>query len=105
ADSIDIVKSDLDTMMKHNPDKIVLGCTHYPFLIDILSEFVDRSLFIDPAVPFAEFIKTDLEDNNLLNTSNNNASEEFYVSSDPAKFKLASKMFCELAEEPKLLTF
>ena len=28
-----IIKNDLMKMLKNNPDKIVLGCTHYPYLM------------------------------------------------------------------------
>ncbi|MGN0031048.1 MAG: glutamate racemase [Candidatus Gastranaerophilaceae bacterium] len=102
--SIEIIKSDLDRMFKNNPEKIVLGCTHYPFLADILSEFAPRDMFIDPAVDFAEFIKKDLLNDNLLNDTEQ-TYEEFFVSSNPKQFKIASEMFYKLEKEPNLLVF
>lgn len=104
-DSILVIKNDLDMMLKNEPQKIVLGCTHYPFLLKTLSKFAPEKLFIDPAIPFAEFIKNDLEHSNLLNKSNNKSFEEFYVSSEPIKFQKAAKMFYNLKSVPKLLTF
>ena len=104
-DSIEIIKSDLDRMMKNNPQKIVLGCTHYPFLLKVLSQLAPADLFIDPAVDFAKFIKTDLENCGLLNTSQTERFEEFYVSSNPEQFKIASQMFYDLKENPQLLVF
>lgn len=103
-DSIAVIKNDLDNMLLNSPQKIVLGCTHYPFLVPVLSKFADKDLFIDPAIYFADYIKNDLEASNLL-TSENKACEEFFVSSEPAKFMSASKMFYKLNELPKLLTF
>lgn len=103
--SLAIVKSDLDRMLENNPDKIVLGCTHYPFLIKLLSKFADENLFIDPAISFAEFIKEDLEHDGLLNLSSAEKYEEFYVSSCPDRFKASSKMFYSLKKQPELLTF
>lgn len=103
-ESINIVKKDLDVMLVNNPQKIVLGCTHYPFLLDTLSKFASRDLYIDPAIYFADYIKSDLEQCGLLNNSTDHY-EEFYVSSEPEKFKNASKMFYELKENPSLLTF
>lgn len=102
--SIATVKADLDRMLKNNPEKIVLGCTHYPFLADILSEFAPRDMFIDPAVDFAEFIKKDLSNANLLNDTEQ-TYEEFFVSSNPKQFKIASEMFYKLEKEPNLLIF
>lgn len=104
-ESIADIKADLDEMMKFNPQKIVLGCTHYPFLLDILSKFQPRDLFVDPAIDFADYIKSDLEANNLLNDGKAEHYEEFYVSSEPNKFRVASKMFYNLKNAPKLLTF
>lgn|SRR5574344_15571 len=103
-ESISIIKNDLDKMLENNPEKIVLGCTHYPFLIKVLEKFASNDMFIDPAISFAEFIKEDLSKRGLLNTSSDH-SEEFYVSSDPIKFKKSSKMFYELKSVPTLLNF
>ena len=90
-------------MLENNPDKIILGCTHYPFLLDVLSKFVPREMFIDPSVFFAQYIKQDLEKLDLLNE--NSGSEEFWVSANPEEFMVAAKMFYELKENPKLIEF
>ena len=94
------IKSKLDEMMARNPDKIVLGCTHYPYLLNKLSEFESKDLFIDPAVYFAKFIKEDLEASGMLEEGSDR--EEIYVSANPENFKEASKMFCDLKDLPKL---
>ena len=83
-------------MLKNNPDKIVLGCTHYPYLLDILSEYAPKEMFIDPAEYFVEFIKEDLEKSGLLNTNGTKGTEEFFVSANPDEFKTASKMFYDV---------
>lgn len=101
--SQDLIKENLDRMLKNNPDKIILGCTHYPFLLDVLSKFAPREMFIDPAEYFANFIKTDLEKRDLLNE--NGGKEDFFVSANPNEFKIAAKMFYELSEFPKLIEF
>ena len=89
----EIIKSDLDRMLKNNPDKIVLGCTHYPYLLDILSEDVSSDLFIDPSEFLVKYIIEDLKKSDLLNLQAKKGLEEFYVSSNPDKFKEASEMF------------
>ena len=99
-----IILSDLRKMLANNPDKIVLGCTHYPFLTDILSEVCPRDMFIDPADYFAEYIKNTLSEQDLL-TETKSGSDKFYVSSNPEQFVKASEMFCKLDKEPELLTF
>lgn len=104
SDNIAVIKADLDRMLQNKPDKIVLGCTHYPFLLAVLSKFAPRELFIDPAESFARFIKEDLAKANLLSTSNDRF-EAFYVSSNPQNFKSSSKMFYDVKDLPELLTF
>ncbi len=102
--NIEIIKFDLDKMLSNNPQKIVLGCTHYPFLLDILSRFTPKDMFIDPALYFSEFIKNDLAKYGLLRQAGT-GFEEFYVSSSPELFMSSSKMFYDIKEVPQLLTF
>lgn len=94
------VQEILDVMKEFAPDKIVLACTHYPYLTSILEKFMPAEKFIDPSVYFAENIKNDLKKNNLLN--NKFEYEEFYVSSNPENFKTASKLFYKLKNLPSL---
>jgi len=105
SQSIQIIKADLDKMMQNEPEKIVLGCTHYPFLLDCLSKFAPRDMFIDPALYLAQKVKDDLAASDLLNAAGSQKFEEFYVSSNPENFKSASKMFYELKKSPELLEF
>jgi len=92
-DKIEIIKNDLEKMLKNNPEKIILGCTHYPYLLEVLSKYAPAEMFIDPAQFFVEYIKADLTENNLLNPQNTVGSEEFYVSANPENFQKASEMF------------
>lgn len=100
---MEIVSFFLGQMLKNRPEKIVLGCTHYPYLLDVLSTYAPRELFIDPSEYFAEFIKNDLTQNNLLNSSNEKSYEKFFVSANPEQFKEASSIFYPLAEMPELV--
>ncbi|MBQ2611360.1 glutamate racemase, partial [bacterium] len=78
--------------------KIVLGCTHYPYLKVELSKLLSNMEFIDPAIYFAEFIKDDLSINGLLSNSNKIYPPEFYVSADPDKFKIVGNMFYDFKD-------
>lgn len=90
--SIRNIRLHLDEMLENNVDKIILGCTHYPYLLNILSKFAPESLFINPATAFAKYIKSDLKNSSLLN-SNKTFEPKFYVSSNPNQFKSASRLF------------
>lgn len=96
------VREKMIEMLDFAPEKIVLGCTHYPYLIDVLENFAPRNLFINPSVEFAKIIKNDLAEKNLLNKSGLNGSEKFYVSANPEKFKMAASMFYKISELPEL---
>ena len=95
------VEEIIDLMNQNQPDKIVLACTHYPYLLDVLTKFLPAEVFIDPSTCFAEIIKKDLEKNNLLNDKFE--YEKFYVSSDPENFKEAAKLFYTLKALPELI--
>lgn len=105
TESIETIKSDLDRMLKNKPDKIVLGCTHYPYLLPILLKFAQSDLFIDPAKHLAQFVKEDLEQSNLIKDKNIKHFEEFYVSADPDKFRTSAKMFYEIKTNIKELNY
>ncbi len=94
------IQQHLKEMMEFNPDKIILGCTHYPYLLDVLSKYADRNLFIDPAMIFADYIKNDLKKLNLL--SGGDGIEEFYVSANPREFYRNAQMFYHLNQLPLL---
>lgn len=99
--SIEQIKEILEIMEQNNPDKIVLACTHYPYLLDVLKKFMPEDKFIDPALYFAQNIKEDLEKNNLLGKEY--TYEKFYVSSNPENFKIASELFYKLDKLPELV--
>lgn len=99
--SIEQIKEILEIMGQNNPDKIVLACTHYPYLLDVLKKFMPEDKFIDPALYFAQNIKEDLEKNNLLGKEH--TYEKFYVSSNPENFKIASELFYNLDSLPELV--
>ncbi|MCD7878583.1 MAG: glutamate racemase [Candidatus Gastranaerophilales bacterium] len=92
-ESISNIKQLVEEMLLNNPNKIILGCTHYPYLLNVLSRFAPENIFINPAKCFAEFILKDLNNNHLLNTSGVKIQPEFYVSSNPAQFISSSKLF------------
>lgn len=93
----------MEEMLKFNPEKIILGCTHYPYLLDVLKNFAPENIFINPAIAFADFIKKDLTDKKLLNLSNKAPVEKFYASASPEGFQKAASMFYELKVTPELL--
>lgn len=101
--SITLVEKYLNEMMVNKPEKLILGCTHYPFLKNVISKFVDAGMLIDPAVHFSEYIKTDLETKSLINLKKESGFNQFYVSANPEQFKISAELFFSLPELPILV--
>ena len=93
-----IIEEHLFKLLDNKVEKIILGCTHYPYLLDRLSSYVDRDMFLNPAPLFASKILRDLDKNGLLSDFSEQKQPEFFASSNPDSFKNSSKFFCEFKE-------
>ena len=101
--SLELIKAKVGEMMKFRPEKIVLGCTHYPYLTEQLGKYAPAELFINPAESFVNYIKKDLEKLNLLTDKTTEGFEKIYVSANPEQFMAAGSMFYEVKELPELV--
>ena len=97
------VKNKVTEMMEFKPDKIILGCTHFPYLIDELEQYASKDIYIDPAKIFVEFIKKDMKEK--LNPDKNLGYEKFYVSSSPENFVKNSRIFYNVKSKPEIVKF
>lgn len=78
-------------LIEKNIDHLVLGCTHYPFLLDKLKKVLPENVkIIDPAPAVIKQTKKILEQNNLLNNSKN-PFYEFYSSGNFEVLKVILK--------------
>lgn len=100
--AFDDINRHLEEMLEIKPDKIILGCTHYPYLIPILSKIVSHNIFIDPADIFVEYIKQDLAASGLLKEDNVQPFEDFFVSANPESFMEHAAIFYKLNHSPKI---
>lgn len=67
-------------MLKANIDYLVLGCTHYPYLIPELLELLPNHVkIIDSGLAVARQTKLILEKHHLLNTETLRPKNEFYI--------------------------
>ncbi|MDR2358410.1 MAG: glutamate racemase [Prevotellaceae bacterium] len=70
-------------MLHARIDHLVLGCTHYPFLIPAIRKITgDGVTILDPAPAVAQRVKFLLSQDNLLNISGGEARHEFFSSGD-----------------------
>lgn len=74
----------LDSLLEKQIDTLVLGCTHYPFLIPKIKEICGPKITIlDTGLAVAKQTVRVLEENRILNPQSRLGGEVFYTSGDP----------------------
>ncbi len=78
-----LLNSYIDPMIKKNIDYLVLGCSHYPYLIPVLQKMLsDQVMIIDSGQAVAKQTKTILETLNLLNPKSQKGTHSLYTNSN-----------------------
>jgi glutamate racemase len=89
-----IVKEYLKPIRNSTIDTLILGCTHYPFLSQIIrKEIGDKLHILDSAKACAEKLSQKLSEEKLLVNSTKQGSATFFVSEDPLKFRQFGEKF------------
>lgn len=75
-------------------DTLILGCTHYPLLKELLSRIMGQEIsLIDTAEATAKAVERRLGEKNLLRKGSRKAVYKFFVSDDPEKFLQLGRRF------------
>ena len=95
-----ILKRALVPMLESNIDTVVLGCTHYPFVIPLIQQIVGENVrVIDPAPAVARQVRRVLEAKGMKNQSTERGDVMFYTSGNPEGLKsLLSVLLGEFGE-------
>ena len=95
-----ILEEALQPMLKRNIDTVVLGCTHYPFVIPLIQEIVGENVrVIDPAPAVAKQTGRLLEARGMTNKSQSKGDVKLYTSGDHESLKsLLPMLLGELGE-------
>lgn len=91
-------------MLENNIDTVVLGCTHYPFVIPLIQEIVGENVrVIDPAPAVARQAGRLLEARDMKNRSGAKGKLKLYTSGDPEVFRsLLPRLLGEAGEVKKV---
>lgn len=98
----ELLESYLKPMVEQNIDYLVLGCSHYPYLIPQIKKIIPTHIkIIDSGEAVARQTKKILEDFNLLNTSKGESWQQFYTNTNSIvltsilhhKYKVIEKEF------------
>jgi len=77
-----------------NIETLILGCTHYPLLIDEIKQYYgNRVRVIDSPNIVASQLKMILDKHNLLNEENHQSTYQFFLSDITKNFEKISKKF------------
>ena len=88
AEMDDLLNSYLNPMIQNNIDYLVLGCSHYPYLIPQIQKIIPSHIkIIDSGEAVAKQTQKILKQNHLLNHSNKKGSQIFYTNSEPEVLK------------------
>ena len=76
----------LQELLDKEIDSLILGCTHYPLLIDCIRDIVGPVRIINAAESTARKLKAFLNLNDMQNSEHERKGHSFYVSDNTRKF-------------------
>lgn len=82
-----VAREYLAPVLARNVDALVLGCTHYPLLKNVIGRVAGPSVrLIDSAEETAKDVEAGLRKHKALNESTRAGSEQYFVTDTPASF-------------------
>jgi glutamate racemase len=89
-----IAEKYLDAIKGRGIDTVVLGCTHYPLLKQVITDVMEEGVkLIDSAIETSREIKSILEALDLITEEKGMQSREFYVTDSPERFLKVGEQF------------
>lgn len=83
----DIAAIYLNSLRIKKIDTLILGCTHYPMIRDVIADIMGpRVLLVDSAKEVAKEAKAILDAGGILNRSGKPGQQKFFVSDEPDRF-------------------
>lgn len=89
-----VAKEYLSDFKKKKIDTLIMGCTHYPIIRDIIEKEVDNHVkMIDPGLSVARELKSYLEQNNMMNSQTKTGERSYFVTDYTDRFVKVAEMF------------
>ena len=89
-----IVSSYLEPFNPNNIEALILGCTHYPLIADVIQNIIGNDVkVVDPAVKTSQILLDTLKSKNMLVSTNAKLVHHFYVTDNVNQFKQMGEMF------------
>ncbi|WP_225424292.1 glutamate racemase [Apilactobacillus nanyangensis] len=82
-----VINNDLSTINADSVDTLILGCTHFPIMRELIQKSVGDSVkLIDPGYETVKQIKKILQQHHLENDEEENTTYSFYTTGDANNF-------------------
>jgi glutamate racemase len=89
-----VAKEYLKELKEKEIESLILGCTHYPLLHDVIQEAIgDKVKLIDSGIAASFEVREHLQARNLLNDSAAKGEDLYFVSDLPEKFRTVAELF------------
>lgn len=90
----EIAEEYLKELRQKKIDTLVLGCTHYPILSDVIQEVIGKNVkLIDSGIATAEVVRNEIHRLGLETTHKEHHNLDLYVSDIPNKFREVAELF------------
>ena len=97
-----ILQQALQPMLAEGVDTLVMGCTHFPFVIPLIQEIAGETVrIIDPAPAIARQTERVLIQQYLLRTSSAKLSHRYLTSGDPTRFSRLLEQLLGIRAKPE----
>lgn len=89
-----VAKNYLHNMRSAKVDTLIMGCTHYPIIQEIIEKEVNNNVnLIDPGICVTKEVFTFLKDRNMLNRQRIKGKKDFFVTDLTERFTKVAEMF------------
>lgn len=95
------VREYIGPLLERGIDTLVLGCTHYPFLVPAIKEFAGKDIIIvDPSCETIAEIHEVLSQTGMINDDSSRTFHRFYVSgNDDSFYKVGKSLMGDILEK------
>lgn len=89
-----VAKEYLSEFKSDKIDTLILGCTHYPIIKNLIQKTIgDNIKIIDPGMSVAMEVKNYLKNSGMLNVKKDNGLKKYYVTDYTERFIKVAEMF------------
>ena len=97
-----ILQQALQPMLAEGVDTLVMGCTHFPFVIPLIQQIAGEGVrVIDPAPAIARQTERVLTQHNLLRSPAAEPTQRYLTSGDPSRFSRLLEQLLGVRAQPE----